>query len=65
VKLEKIMELLGKPHLPGSQEQLQVLSSRVQELVRLKGEAWVRDHRRDLLGQWRAALCRGVGEARQ
>jgi len=59
------LELLGEPDLPGSREQLQVLCGRVQELVRLKGEAWVRDHRSDLLSQWRAALCRGVGDGLQ
>jgi len=53
LSLEKIGELLGTAVLPGSEKELDVLRTRIGELLELNGEGWIRENRRMLLDQWR------------
>jgi hypothetical protein len=53
---ERIAQLLDARDVPGTEEQLELLSVRLQELCNLNGKGWVRRHRRRLLRQWTAAI---------
>ncbi len=48
--------LLGCQDIPGTDEQLKALATRVSELANLNGPQWVFENRRELLRQWRVAL---------
>jgi hypothetical protein len=51
--LGKVCELLGTTEIPGSEKELDVLCTRIGELLELNGEVWIRENRRMLLDQWR------------
>lgn len=53
---EKIARLLDTREVPGTAEQMELLSIRLQELAALNGRDWVRRHRKRLLKQWTAAI---------
>jgi hypothetical protein len=52
LSLEKVSDLLGKQEIPGSENELKILCARIQELVDMNGEDWVRQNRRKLLEEW-------------
>jgi hypothetical protein len=52
LSLEKVSDLLGKQEIPGSENELKILRARIQELVDMNGEDWVRQNRRKLLEEW-------------
>jgi hypothetical protein len=49
---EKVREILGTQEIPGSQNELKLLCIRIQELVDMNGEDWVRRNRQKLLKEW-------------
>jgi hypothetical protein len=52
LSLEKVCELLGTTEIPGNEKELDVLRTRMGELLELNGEDWIRENRRMLLDQW-------------
>jgi len=54
--IERICLLLGTRDVPGTPEQLEMLSIRLQELAELNGPEWVARHRDRLLSQWATAI---------
>jgi hypothetical protein len=52
LSLEKVCELLGTTELPGNERELEVLRTRMAELLDLNGEDWIRENRGMLLEQW-------------
>ena len=57
---EALAALLGEEDLPGSPEELAVLGTRIQELIRLNGREWVIRHRRELLREWAFIVDKAV-----
>ena len=56
LSLEKACDLLETTDIPGSAKELDVLRTRIEELLELNGEGWIRDNRRMLLDQWRRVV---------
>lgn len=56
MRLEKVFSLLGQEKIPGSQEELEVLCTRIGDLVRMNGESWVAANRERLLREWEAII---------
>ena len=54
--LEKVHTLLGQKHIAGSPAELEVLCTRIGDLARLNGEAWVTANRERLLREWETIL---------
>jgi hypothetical protein len=52
MRIEEIATLLDQEDLPGSPEELAILGTRIEELVRLNGRQWVINHRRELIKEW-------------
>jgi len=52
VSLEKVCDLLGRQHIPGSEKEQKMLCTRIRELVEMNGEQWVRQNRKKLLDEW-------------
>jgi hypothetical protein len=52
LNLEKVYTLLDTRKIPGSEKELEILCTRVTELVRLNGEKWVEENRQKLLDEW-------------
>ena len=52
MRMETVRDLLDQKHISGSPQELEVLCTRIGELVRINGEAWVRDNRERLLREW-------------
>ena len=60
--MEEVYNLLGWEALPGNKEEKKVLRIWVDELVKNKGEEWVRRHQSMLRDQWRYFVKHGVGK---
>ena len=56
-ELEKLYERLGTRNIPGTDEALKIFAGRIEELVRLNGEAWLIENRENLLKQWAWTRC--------
>ena len=54
--LEKVHTLLGQKNIAGSAAELEVLCTRIGDLVRMNGEAWVEANRERLLREWETIL---------
>ncbi len=54
--LEKVLEILGREAVDGSPAELEVLCTRIGELVRINGEDWVKANRERLLSEWDTIL---------
>ncbi len=54
--LEKVLTLLGQKNIAGSGAELEVLCTRIGDLVRMNGEAWVEANRERLLREWETIL---------
>jgi hypothetical protein len=48
----QVCELLGTQNIAGSEKERAMLRIRIQELVELNGEPWVRENRKKLLDEW-------------
>lgn len=57
---DAITALLGTDDLPGSEAEQAILVRRIEDLVRLNGEAWVVAHRRELIREWVYIIERGI-----
>jgi hypothetical protein len=56
LSLEKVWDLLETTEIPGSEKELDVLRTRIGELLELNGEGWIRENRRMLLDQWQRVV---------
>jgi hypothetical protein len=56
LSLEKVCELLGTSAIPGNEREHRVLLVRMEELLELNGEDWIRENRRMLLDQWQRVV---------
>ncbi len=56
LSLEKVYELLETAEIPGNEIELDVLRTRIGELLELNGEDWIRENRRMLLDQWQQVV---------
>ena len=52
LSLEQIGDLLGTHNIPGSEKEQKMLCIRIQELVKMNGENWIRQNRQKLLDEW-------------
>ena len=52
MRMETVRDLLDHEHISGSPQELEVLCTRIGDLVRMNGEAWVRANRERLLREW-------------
>lgn len=52
MQIETIAALLDKKNLPGTPEELAVLGTRIEELIKMNGRQWVINHRRELIREW-------------
>ena len=55
--LEEVHTLMGTREIPGTPNELKILCSRIKELKKMNGEAWVKENRRKLLQEWQQTLC--------
>lgn len=56
----KVFDLLKTRNIPGSAKELNMLCMRINELVALNGEAWVKKNRQKLLDEWDYIVRRGI-----
>lgn len=52
MRMETVRDLLGQEHISGSPQELDVLCTRIGDLVRINGETWVSANRDRLLQEW-------------
>ena len=52
MRMKTVRDLLDQEHISGSPQELEVLCTRIGDLVRMNGEAWVRTNRERLLREW-------------
>ena len=52
MRMETVRDLLDQKQISGSPRELEVLCTRIGDLVRMNGEAWVRANRDRLLREW-------------
>jgi len=60
LSLEKVLSLLGVQHIKGSDRELKMLCIRINELVELNGEDWVKESRQSLLNEWEYIVRQGI-----
>jgi len=60
MRIETLTTLLDKTDLPGTPEELAILGTRIEELIRINGEQWVIRHRRELIREWAFIIERSV-----
>jgi hypothetical protein len=56
MRLEKVLEILDREAVDGTPAELDVLCTRIGDLVRMNGEDWVKAERERLLSEWDAIL---------
>ncbi len=56
MSIEELYDLLGTRNVPGTPENLKILCTRIDELLELNGEDWIRQNREKLLSEWKYAL---------
>jgi len=56
LSLERLCALLETAEIPGNEMEIDVLRTRMGELLELNGSDWIRDNRRMLLDQWRRVV---------
>ena len=56
MSIEELYDLLGTRNVPGTSENLKILCTRIDELLELNGEDWIRQNREKLLSEWEYAL---------
>jgi len=52
MRIETLEALLEEQNLPGTPEELAILGTRIEELMRRNGREWVIRRRRELLREW-------------
>ena len=52
MRMKTVQDLLDQEYISGSPLELEVLCTRIGDLVRLNGEIWVRANRERLLREW-------------
>ncbi len=60
LQLDVIYKLLGTHNIPGSPQELEILSIRITELVQANGEQWVRKNRQKLIDEWYYIVRQGI-----
>ena len=55
-----IAALLDSEDLPGTPEELAILGTRLEELIRYNGRQWIIDHRRKLIEEWTLIVDRAL-----
>ena len=60
LNLKKVYKLLDTRNIPGSEKELEILCTRISELVRLNGEKWVEENRQKLLEEWRYIVRQAI-----
>jgi hypothetical protein len=58
--LEIVFKLLGTQNIPGSPKELEILCTRISELVELNGEDWIRENRQKLIDEWYYIIRQGI-----
>ena len=58
MRMETVRNLLDQDYISGSPKELEVLCTRIGDLVRMNGEAWVRANRDRLLREWESIVRR-------
>ena len=56
MRIEEVAALLGRKQIPGSPQELEVLCTRIGDLARINGNAWVEANRDRLLREWETLL---------
>ncbi len=56
MQLEKVLAILDREAVDGSPAELDVLCTRIGDLVRMNGEDWVKANRERLLREWDAIV---------
>lgn len=54
--IEEVLALLGREQIAGSPQELEVLCTRIGDLVGMNGDAWVMANRDRLLSEWETIL---------
>ena len=62
LSLDKVFDLLGHGDIPGSAKEMEKLRTRINDLVKLNGEEWVRENRQKLLSEWEYIVQHGIIE---
>ena len=62
LSLDKVFDLLGQDDIPGSAKEMEKLRTRINDLVKLNGEEWVRENRQKLLSEWEYIVQHGIIE---
>jgi hypothetical protein len=60
LSLETVFKLLGTQNIPGSPKELEILCTRITELVQLNGESWIRENRQKLIDEWYYIVRQGI-----
>jgi len=60
LNLKNVFRLLGTRDIPGSAKELNILCTRITELVELNGEKWVEENNQKLLDEWGYIVCQGI-----
>ncbi|MEJ2221619.1 MAG: hypothetical protein P8X80_12480 [Desulfobacterales bacterium] len=60
LSLDTVFKLLGTRNIPGSLKELEILCSRISELVELNGEEWIRENRQKLIDEWYYIVRQGI-----
>ena len=60
LSLEKVFDLLGNCEIPGSDNELEKLCTRIHELVEANSEDWVKKNRQKLLLEWDYIVRQGI-----
>ena len=60
LSLDTVFKLLGTQNIPGSLKELEILCSRISELVELNGEEWIRENRQKLIDEWYYIVRQGI-----
>jgi hypothetical protein len=58
--LEIVFKLLGTQNIPGSPKELEILCTRISELVELNGQDWIRQNRQRLIDEWYYIIRQGI-----
>ncbi len=56
MRIEEVAALLGLKQIPGSPQEREVLCTRIEDLARINGDAWVKANRERLLREWETIL---------
>jgi len=60
LNLKNVFKLLGTRDIQGSPKELNILCTRITELVELNGEKWVEENNQKLLDEWEYIVCQGI-----